>query len=135
MDTATRRLVRLRAGARCEYCRVHEDDEPLTFHIEHIVARKHGGRSVPSNLAWSCQSCNLGKSSNLAGRVRGGIVELFHPRRQNWNRHFRWSGPRLIGKTKCGRATIRVLNINAPDRVHLRRLLIALGSFPPERDA
>jgi HNH endonuclease len=130
MDAAFRRRVRSRAGFRCEYCRIHEDDEPFAFHVEHIVARKHGGKSDLSNLAWSCQSCNLGKSSNLSGRVRGEIVELFHPRRQRWNRHFRWNGPRLIGKTKCGQATIRVLNINAADRVDLRRLLIALGSIP-----
>ena len=131
MDVATRRLVRSRAELRCEYCRVHEDDEPFSFHIEHIVARKHGGRSVASNLAWACQNCNLGKSSNLSGRVRGETVELFHPRRQRWSRHFRWSGPRLIGRTKCGQATVRVLNINAPDRVHLRKLLMAFGAFPP----
>lgn len=132
MDELTRRLVRTRAGSRCEYCYMHEDDEPFAFHVEHIVPRKHGGRTVPSNLAWSCQSCNLGKSSNLSGRVGGETVELFHPRRQRWTRHFRWSGPRLIGRTKCGQATIRVLNINAADRVQLRRLLIALGGFPPD---
>ena len=132
MAAATRRLVRARAGSRCEYCRIHEDDEPFAFHLEHIVPKKHGGSSRPSNLAWSCQCCNLGKSSNLSGRVRGETVSLFHPRRQRWKRHFHWRGPRLIGKTKCGRATIRVLNINADDRLHLRHLLIELGEFPPE---
>lgn len=71
-----------------------------------------------------------GKSSNLSGWLEGRIVALFHPRRQKWNRHFRWNGSRLIGKTKCGRATVRVLNINAEDRIDLRRLLIALGDFP-----
>ena len=131
MNAATRRLVRTRAGSRCEYCRIHEDDEPYAFHIEHIVPRKHDGGDHPSNLAWSCQSCNLGKSSNLSGWLQGEVVALFHPRRQHWQRHFRWRGPRLVGKTKCGRATIRVLNINADDRVGLRRLLIALGGFPP----
>jgi hypothetical protein len=30
-----------------------------------------------------------------------------------------------------GRTTIQVLNINHPDRVELRRLLIAAGIFPP----
>jgi hypothetical protein len=74
--------------------------------------------------------CNLGKSSNLSGLVKGDVVPLFHPRKQRWDRHFRWSGARLVGKTKCGRATIRVLNINAPERVDLRRLLIAIGLFP-----
>jgi len=131
MDAATRRRVRARAGGRCEYCRVHEDDEPFAFHVEHIVAKKHGGGDGRSNLAWSCQSCNLGKGSNLSGWLAGDVVALFHPRRQTWGRHFRWNGPRLVGKTRCGRVTIRVLNINAADRVALRQALIALGEFPP----
>ncbi len=131
MKATTRRFVQARAASRCEYCRIHEDDEPLSFHIEHVIAKKHGGGDDPNNLAWSCHSCNLAKSSNLSGWLRGEVVTLFHPRRQNWKRHFRWSGPRLVGRTKCGQATIRVLRINAADRIDLRRLLIALGGFPP----
>jgi hypothetical protein len=34
--------------------------------------------------------------------------------------------------TACGRATIDVLNINAPYRIDLRELLIIAGRFPPE---
>ena len=79
MDSSTRRLVRARAGNRCEYCQIHEDDEPYAFHLEHIVPRKHGGDDAPSNLAWSCHDCNLGKGANLAGRVQGRIVALFNP--------------------------------------------------------
>jgi hypothetical protein len=131
MNARTRRLVQARAGSRCEYCRIHENDEPYAFHLEHIVAKKHGGSDALRNLAWSCQSCNLAKSVSLSGWLRGQVVPLFHPRRQNWQRHFQWNGPRLVGKTKCGRATVRVLNINAEDRVDLRRLLISLGDFPP----
>jgi hypothetical protein len=131
MDAATRRRVRKRAGRRCEYCRIHEDDEPFTFHLEHIVPKKHDGHDQPSNLAWSCHSCNLGKGPNLSGLVRGEIIPLFNPRKQNWHRHFRWQGAVLVGRTKCGRATIRVLNINADDRIRLRALLIARGVFPP----
>lgn len=132
MNAATRRRVQIRAEFRCEYCRIREDDEPYAFHLEHIVPKKHDGSDDLANLAWSCQSCNLGKSVNLSGWLRGEVVTLFHPRRQNWHRHFRWKGPLLVGKTKCGRATIRVLNINADDRVDLRMLLIRLGSFSPE---
>ena len=86
MDAATRRLVQKRADHRCEYCRIHEDDDPYAFHLEHIIPKKHGGSDDLSNLAWSCQSCNLGKGSNLSGRVRGEIVALFHPRKQDHRR-------------------------------------------------
>jgi len=135
MRAATRRWVRSRVGQCCEYCRLHEDDVPLfPFHVEHIVPKKRGGTDNAVNLAWSCHHCNLAKSSNLSGRDRatGHIVVLFNPRRQRWKRHFGWRGPLLNGRTGCGRASIDVLNIKAPHRVNLRRLLIAGGLFPPD---
>lgn len=51
MDSRTAQLVRGRAANRCEYCQVSEDQDPFfTFHIEHIIAQKHGGLDDPSNL-------------------------------------------------------------------------------------
>lgn len=135
MKTSVRRFVRRRASQRCEYCRLHESDQPLlSFHIEHVIARKHHGGDDPSNLAWSCLECNLGKSSNLSGRdiITGRTVVLFNPRRQRWTRHFAWQGARLVGLTPCGRATADVLNINEPHRIELRELLILGGVFPPQ---
>ena len=136
MKRSVRTGVRLRAGQRCEYCRLHEPDQPLlSFHIEHIVPKKHHGTDDPENLAWSCLECNAAKSSNLSGRdiVTGRVVVLFNPRRQRWSRHFAWDGPRLLGLTPCGRATVDVLNINARHRIELRELLIRGGVFPPEQ--
>jgi hypothetical protein len=135
VKTSIRLLVRSRAGHRCEYCRLHEHDFPLyPFHIEHIVAKKHHGSDDPSNLAFSCHECNLGKSSNLSGRdfITGRVVVLFNPRRQRWPRHFMWFGAKLVGLTPCGRATIDVLNINKPDRIDLREILVIGGLFPPD---
>ena len=135
MKASTRALVRSRAERRCEYCRLHENDVPLfSFHIEHIVPKKHGGTDDPKELAWSCHYCNLAKSSNLSGRdtVTSRIVVLFNPRRQRWDRHFVWDGPRLVGRTPCGRATIAVLNMNAEHRIDLREMLIEAGRFPSE---
>jgi hypothetical protein len=37
MKLAKRRLIQARARHRCEYCRMHEDDDPYTFHVEHII--------------------------------------------------------------------------------------------------
>jgi hypothetical protein len=135
MDAGLRRLVRQRAGSRCEYCRLHETDLPLfPFHAEHIIAEKHGGADDVDNLAWSCHLCNLCKSSNLTGidPKTGRIVALFHPRRQKWARHFQWDGPVLVGRTASGRATIMVMNINLEHRVQLREFLIAVHRFPPD---
>jgi hypothetical protein len=58
------------------------------------------------------------------------LTPLFHPRRDRWADHFRWRGPRLVGVPPVGRVTIQVLNINHPEDVKLRRLLIAEGIFP-----
>jgi hypothetical protein len=133
MKRSVRAFVRQRAGYRCEYCQMHESARTFSFHLEHIVAKKHRGSDDPSNLAWSCFECNLGKSSNLSGRdaVTCRVVVLFNPRRQRWDRHFAWSGAQLVGLTACGRATVDVLNFNAPHRIGLRRLLILAGVFPP----
>jgi hypothetical protein len=97
LKASTRTFVRSRAGQRCEYCRLHERDLPLfSFHIEHVLPKKHGGTDEPKMLAWPCHQCNLAKSSNLSGRdtATGRIVVLFNPRHQRWRRHFAWDGPR-----------------------------------------
>src|SRR5258706_12796931 len=121
MDSALRQSIRKRANQRCEYCRIHEVNYPYAFHVEHIIPKKHGGTGDLTNLAWSCHSCNLAKGSNLSGRVGEEVLPLFNPRKQQWSRHFRWTGAILAGRTKCGAATVQVLNINEKTRVGLRR--------------
>ena len=120
---ATRILVRDRAGNRCEYCRLQQDDSPLAaLHVEHVVPRKHGGSDDPQNLALACIDCNLRKGPNLTGvdPLTGEITELFHPRRQRWDEHFEWRGVHIAGITATGRATIRVLDMNSEDQLALR---------------
>jgi hypothetical protein len=134
MDEATRELVRQRAGHRCEYCRLHQDEDPLfTFHVEHILAKKHRGSNSPSNLALACHEDNLHKGPNLTGidPVTKKLTKLFNPRRHKWSWHFRWNGPTPIGLTAIGRTTVAVLAINLPHRIALREALFAGGRFPP----
>lgn len=132
MDAALRTLVRDRAGGRCEYCRLHQDDADfLTFHVEHILARQHGGLDEASNLCLACAECNWAKGPNVAGVENGKVFRLFHPRTQKWKRHFRWDGVLLVGKTFAGRVTVQVLNVNDPARVLLRDHLSAEDRFPP----
>jgi hypothetical protein len=133
MDEALERLIWQRAEYRCEYCQLGLGQLPLTFEIDHIIARQHGGPTRASNLALACFACNHHKGPNLAGLdIRTGrIVRLFHPRRHRWGRHFRWREAVLVGRTAIGRATLAVLAINQPDRVALRQALIDEGVFPP----
>jgi hypothetical protein len=87
-----------------------------SFHVDHIVARQHGGESSLDNLALACLHCNRRKGPNIAGvsQETGEIVRLFHPRRDRWSDHFEWNGAELIGKTGVGRVTTQVLAINDP---------------------
>jgi 5-methylcytosine-specific restriction endonuclease McrA len=119
------------AGDRCDYCRMPRRFDPLPFQVDHIIAQQHGGESRLPNLAWSCLHCNKHKGPNIAGidPVTRQLVPLFHPRRQNWERHFLWEGPILVGRTRTGRATVRVLEINDPDAVAFRTELMDEGVF------
>ena len=123
MDARTRTLVWERAGHRCEYCQLHQDDSPLALlHVEHILPKFHGGSDHPDNLALACIDCNLHKGTNLTGidSETNQITELFHPRRHRWDEHFEWHGIHLHGTTANGRTIIRVLHINSEDQLALR---------------
>lgn len=58
-----RNFVRQRARGRCEYCQLHDDDAGLRHQPDHIVALKHRGVTIESNLAYSCAMCNSFKGS------------------------------------------------------------------------
>jgi HNH endonuclease len=131
MRAALRAFVRERAGFRCEYCRLHEDDADfLTFHVEHIIAKQHRGSDDPNALCFAGSECNWAKGPNISGLIGGKLYPLFNPRKQIWNRHFYWDHTTLIGKTKTGMVTIQVLNINRPSRIMLREHLLFEGRFP-----
>lgn len=129
MDAATAQLVRRRAGDRCEYCGLSEEHSVLRFHVEHIVAKQHGGADTPENLALACPECNYQKGTNLAGvdPDTGKVTTLFHPRRDRWDEHFARSGARIAGKTAEGRTTVWLLEMNTGDRLRWRELLLRLG--------
>ena len=122
MDAATRDLVRRRAQNLCEYCLLPQAHSPLTHHIEHIVAKQHGGGDEVENLALACHRCNLRKGPNLVGvdPLTGELIQLFHPRRDRWTDHFRFDAVRIIGLTAVGRATAHLLSLNDPRRLELR---------------
>ena len=123
MDRAVANLVRERAGHRCEYCRLHQDDAPFfRFQIEHVIPKQHGGTDELSNLALACHHCNLHKGPNLAGidPDTGQMVVLFNPRTQGWDDHFERVGAPVNGRTAVGRATVRVLAMNADVQRDLR---------------
>lgn len=125
MDPVLREFVRERAGHRCEYCHLPQAVEPFfTYHIEHIVARQHGGGDEELNLALACYHCNSHKGPNLTAfdPSTGSLVRLFHPRQDKWDDHFELNGILIVGRTAIGRATVALLQMNASDRRRIRAI-------------
>jgi hypothetical protein len=122
MDARLRQLVRQRADGRCEYCDLRQDQEPLAFHVEHILSRQHGGQDAKENLALACQHCNLHKGTNLSSLdpQTGELTRLFHPRLDDWNEHFARRGGEIIGLSAIGRTTASLLRMNEDGRLQLR---------------
>jgi hypothetical protein len=125
------RQVWRRAKDRCEYCHLPAAGYPLPFHVDHIIARQHGGPTVLENLALACLHCNRHKGPNIAGRdpATGELVRLFHSRQDQWIDHFEWVGAELTARTGIGQITIYVLAINDPDFLAVRAALIEERAF------
>lgn len=124
-----RREVAVRAQHRCEYCLLHERFTLKRHEVDHIRAEKHGGATVSENLCLSCFECNRNKGSDLSSvdPMTDEIVPLFHPRRDAWQEHFRFTETGEIeGITPKGRVTAALLGFNHPERVELRRILDGL---------
>lgn len=132
---AYRHLVVARAGGACEYCRLLEAATGVTFHIEHVLPRSHGGRTAMSNLALSCPGCNLAKADRTTGTDGGGTLQplfnprLFDPSILGWHLHFvlnRESGL-IVPRTPIAEATVATLDMNNANRTFARRLQIQAG--------
>jgi hypothetical protein len=87
------------------------------FHVDHILARQHGGETHLSNLALACMHCNGARAQTSLAAIQKPPKSslLFDPRRDIWADHFEWYGPDPNGRTSIGRVTIQVLAINEPD--------------------
>jgi hypothetical protein len=132
MDARTRQAVQLRAGRHCEYCRLPDVADEWPFHVDHVVARVHGGVDEVENLSWSCTQCNLHKGSNFASidPLTRSRIDLFNPRQDEWHEHFAMQPDGLIvGRTSTGRATARLLDMNGTPQLDLRRSLLEHGEF------
>ena len=131
-----RAAVEQRAGGHCEYCRSPAKYSTQPFSLDHVIPRSRGGPTSLDNLALACQGCNNHKynktySSDPFTKQR---VDLFHPRRHQWQEHFAWDEQfeRILGLTAIGRATVEALQLNRAEVVNLRRLLYAAGEHPQE---
>lgn len=132
-----RRQVIIRAKGCCEYCLLPDSLSFYPHEVDHIVAEKHGGATEFHNLALACWRCNRHKGSDLTSidPETGAITPLFNPRTQRWQNHFRLHGAIIEPLTPEGRVTVHLLQLNRPDRVEERRVLMARGHYPPSLGA
>ena len=76
MDAELQRLVRDRSGGRCEYCRLPEAESLVPFEIEHIIPRKHRGRTVAGNWnsVFSLASSGFGLWMRISAKSKKAAV-------------------------------------------------------------
>ena len=133
-DTVKAR-VRAAAGHRCGYCLTQQRYAMLVLEIEHIIPIAAGGTDDEENLWLACRLCNNAKGVKTHGYdpITAQRIWLFNPRRQKWNRHFRWSDDsiQIIGRTACGRATVLALNLNNEIALVVRQNWVTAGWHPP----
>ena len=132
VPSSLRREVVERAQSRCEYCGIPESDVFSAHEIDHVIAIKHGGETRSGNLALSCTLCNKHKGSDIASldTETGEIVGLYHPRLSTWREHFELgTDGRIFPRSQAGRVTVRLLQLNHPDRVEERKALLTAGDL------
>ncbi len=124
VSASLRRSVIERSQVKCEYCKLHQDFSIYTHEIDHVIAMKHGGRTVLENLALSCLSCNRHKGSDLTSfdPLTGDVTRLFDPRSQVWAEYFELDRGRIQGLSAIGRTTVMLLKFNTPTAVLNRQL-------------
>ncbi|MGA1623206.1 MAG: HNH endonuclease [Synechocystis sp.] len=132
LSGSLRKIVIKRAMGRCEYCLIHQTFSAYSHEVDHVIAIKHGGKSVSQNLVLACLPCNRHKGSDIASLdpVTGAITPLFNPRTQSWSDHFYVERGFIFGLTSVGRTTTFLLKMNQVGRVRLRQALLTEGLYP-----
>lgn len=128
-----RRLVAKRADYLCEYCLISQQNTILGCAIDHIInSLKHGGSSNIDNLAYCCVYCNRFKGSDIGLIVldEKEFFRFYHPRWDNWGKHFKLNNLTIEPLTKIGKVTARILGFNDKLRLLERQLLIDKKKYP-----
>ncbi|MDX2213905.1 MAG: HNH endonuclease signature motif containing protein [Oculatellaceae cyanobacterium bins.114] len=116
-----------RAQGCCEYCLIPERMSLASHQIDHVIAEKHGGATIEENLALSCMLCNQAKGSDIASidPETGNTVRLYHPRQDQWTKHFRFfpETGMIQPLTAIGRVTVQLLQVNRAGSLPVRHIL------------
>lgn len=127
-----RRIVATRADYLCEYCLMHEEDRGFGCHVDHIISEKHGGKTIPDNLAYACPPCNRAKGSDIGSIIEatGILTRLYNPRIDTWSQHFKLDGFKILPISEIGKVTAKILRFNDDERCREREILRERGRYP-----
>ena len=130
LSASLRRLVAQRANSCCEYCLLPQSISLHKHEPDHIIPRQHGGQTEAGNLALACMRCNRYKGPNVGSfdPQTGELVPFFHPRIQDWAKHFELQSGVIHPLTAEARVTIKILRLNDEERIAERQRLIEVGS-------
>ena len=130
VPASLKRLVFERAQSSCEYCLIPASLVLANHQIDHIIAEKHGGKTVSENLALSCALCNMAKGSDIASidPSTNETVRFYHPRHDRWSEHFKLNVETgyIEPLTSIARATAQLLQINRAGAIAERRMLLRI---------
>jgi hypothetical protein len=134
IPASLRRLTVQRAKSRCEYCKLAQAGQVATFHIDHVTPLAAGGLTTADNLALACVACSLHKAAKQKAPdpETNEQVDIFNPRQQQWDEHFRWDDVTIIALTATGRATVTALKMNRLMMISIRQEEALLGRHPPK---
>ena len=123
ISESLRREVMARSLDRCEYCQLPASLSFYPHEVDHVIALKHGGKTIADNLAFACWRCNRHKGSDLGSfdPETGEHSFLFNPRTQVWDEHFTLQDAQIMGQTPEGRTTAHLLKLNTPERITERQ--------------
>ena len=124
-----RRQVAENARDCCEYCLQPELFSLGVHQIDHVIAEKHGGKTLLRNLAFACNRCNIYKGSDIASIDPETEIttRLYHPRRDRWSDHFQLQEEVLVPLTDIARTTVWLLQLNSAYRLRERKTWLASG--------
>lgn len=128
-------FIRKLAKGCCEYCQSQEAYSTQNFSMEHIIPTRLNGSNEIDNLALCCQGCNNFKfiKIGLEDKETGEFIPFFHPRKDIWTEHFKWSEDflQIIPLTKIGEVTVKVLKMNRQQVINWRTAVLSIGKHPP----
>lgn len=129
-----KKKIRLAAKNRCGYCLLPQSLNPSLLEIEHILPTAKNGTDAEENLWLACRLCNgyKGAQTEAIDPKTKNSAQIFNPRNQIWDEHFEWNAEKIIGKTACGRVTVKALKLNNEIVLPIRKKWIAAGWFPPK---